>query len=258
MRPEARTATAAPATSAATPRLAAAGDRGRARGADGHRHRHQQGAVEGAGGEHQPEQEAGGGPAQRRPGGRPGRRAVEAGVAVGERQGDRREAHQEEVGVGPEDVGEGDGGEDRDGHPERGGGAEAALEGARRQDGGQGEQQGVGDRGAAQRREAHEGGDPQGVGGGLGVDEGASAVAALEDQPVGFAAPVRDEAVVVPPRVADVEVPGQALGLHEVGGLVADQSRPAPPVEGEGPRQRRRQEQAEHGPAPEALHGAGL
>jgi len=56
--------------------------------------------------------------------------------------------------------------------------------------------------------EAQERGDPEGVGGGLGVDQRAAAVAALEDQAVRRRAPLRDEAVVVVAGVADIEIPG--------------------------------------------------
>src|SRR4029077_7262165 len=96
-----------------------------------------------------------------------------------------------------EDVSEGDRGEDPRRHPEGGRGAEPPFERARGQEGGESEEQGVGNRRAAGGGEAQEWGDPERVGGRLGVDERAAAVTALEDQAVRRRAPLGDEAVVV-------------------------------------------------------------
>ncbi len=214
---------------------------------------------------HDGQEGAGGGPAQEgpAPGRGPWRRGVRAGarccpglgVPVGERQRQRRQVHEEEVRVHPEDVGEGHRGEEEGGDPERRGGPQPPPEGERRRDAGERQQQGVGHQGAADRSEAHEGREEEGVEGGLAEGEAPALVTALEDQPLGEALPELDEPAVVPARVGEVPVPGQALGLHQVGGLVAHQAGPLPAVEGRRPHEGRREQHGEDAPGDEAHRG---
>src|SRR4029079_10117422 len=112
-----------------------------------------------------------------------------------------------------------------------------------------------GEGGAASGGEAEERSDPGGVGGGLAVGERPGALAAAQDQSLATGDTTLDEAVVIPPRIAQILIPGEALGLHEIRGLVPDQPRPAPPVEGQGSSQGCCQEQTQHGPTRESLHG---
>ena len=84
--------------------------------------------------------------------------------------------------MGPEDVGEGRGGEDPAGDPEGGGPADPPFENPRRRHRGEGEEQGVGHRGAAGGGEAEERSDPERVGGRLGVGESEPAVGEKRQQ----------------------------------------------------------------------------
>ena len=156
--------------------------------------------------------------------------------------------HQEEVGVDPVDVAERDRREHRHRDPQRPPPISAPDQGASREQRRDREGDRIGERRPSLAHHSHQRSDRERVEERLAVNDASAAVAALEDHLGRVAAP-RPESLEVLGRESEIPVPGQALGLHEVGRLVTDQARPAIARSCRGAPEGEREQDAEHPPA---------
>ncbi len=148
----------------------------------------------------------------------------------------------------PVDVAEGDRREHRHGDPQWPPLLSPPGQRVSREKRGDGERDRIGERRASLAHHSHQRSDRERVEERLAIDDASAAVAALEDHLGRVAAP-RPEPLEVLGRESEIPVPGQALGLHEVGRLVADQARPAIARSRRGTAEGEGEQDAEHPPA---------